>query len=65
LELIARKIRIKKKQEGKKGKREERKKIEGREEKGIHTRKQEVKLLLCKDNMVLYVEDPKDSIKTY
>ena len=36
---------------------------EGKQTKGIQIRKEEVKLSLFADNMVLYVENPKDSIR--
>ena len=34
-----------------------------KEMKGIHIRKEEVKLSLFADDMLLYIENPKDSIK--
>ena len=37
---------------------------EEKEIKGIQIRKEEVKLSLFADDMILYVENPKDSIKT-
>ena len=36
---------------------------EGKGIKGIHIRKEEVKLLLFADDMILYIENPKDSIR--
>ena len=36
---------------------------EEKEIKGIHIRKEEVKLLLFADDMILYIENPKDSIR--
>ena len=36
---------------------------EEKEIKGIQIRKEEIKLLLFADDMILYIEDPKDSIR--
>ena len=36
---------------------------EEKEIKGIHIRKEEVKLLLFADDMILYIENPKDNIR--
>ena len=36
---------------------------EEREIKGIQIRKEEVKLLLFTDDMILYIENPKDTIR--
>ena len=38
---------------------------EEKEIKGIQIRKEEVKLSLFADDMILYIENPKDSIKNY
>ena len=37
--------------------------IEGKEIKGIHIRKEELKLSLFADDMILYIENPKDGIR--
>ena len=37
--------------------------VEGKEIKGIQIRKEEVKLSLYEDDMILYIENPKDSIR--
>ena len=36
---------------------------EEKETKGIQIRKEEVKLSLCADDMILYIENPEDSIR--